>query len=68
MLLSIRIISKRRESREGILKGLIWQTDLARSQHNSNRERATARSLVEESLMLYREMEHREGVAEALCL
>jgi hypothetical protein len=29
-------------------------------------ERATVRSRVEESLMLYREMEHREGMAEAL--
>jgi hypothetical protein len=29
-------------------------------------DRATARSRVEESLTLYREMEHREGMAEAL--
>jgi ATP/maltotriose-dependent transcriptional regulator MalT len=31
-------------------------------------DRATARSRAEESLTLYREMENREGMAEALCM
>jgi hypothetical protein len=50
ILLSFRGISKMRESWEDVLKGLIWRTDLASSQHNSYKQLHSKRQVVKRNL------------------